>query len=177
MARPAAREAVVGSDAAPARLGPYVEHVDDGPAPGRGQVRHSQADAASRGQNLEVEVGDPVVVGDLIDPSRGARARVVHQAVEAAPPGDGRIDEPLKVSQAGDVGLHRKRITPRVPQPLLGGVQPLAVPPADRDPGPFLDEALRKRRSQPVGPAGDEHDLASQVQIHWAILAQPSTAG
>ena len=129
-------------------------------------MRHGQAGAANRGQNLEVEVGDPVVVGDLIDPSRGAPARIVHQAVEAAPPGDGGIDEPLKVSQPGDIGLHRKRITPGVPQPLLGGGQAMGVPPADRDPGAFLDEAVRKRRSQPVGPAGDEHDLALQVQIH-----------
>ena len=36
-----------------------------------------------------------------------------------------------------------------------------------------LDEAIRKRRSQPIGPASDKHDLAIQVQIHWTILAQP----
>ena len=42
--------------------------------------------------------------------------------------------------------------------------------PADRDPGPLLDETIRKRRSQPVGPAGDKHDLAIQVQIHCTIL-------
>jgi hypothetical protein len=51
-------------------------------------------------------------------------------------------------------------------QPLLGGGQPVRIPPADRDPGPLLDEAIRKRRSQPIGPASDKHDLAIQVQIH-----------
>jgi hypothetical protein len=97
-------------------LGAYAEHVDDGSAARGGQVRHSQAGAADRGKNLQVKVGDPVVVGDLIDPSRGAPARVVHQAVDAAPPGDGGIDEPLEVSQPGDIGLHRNRITPGIPQ-------------------------------------------------------------
>ena len=129
-------------------------------------MRHGQAGAANGRKHLEVEVGDPVIVGDLIDPSRGALARVVHQAVEPAPPGDGRINESFKVSRASDIGLHRKCITPGVTQPLLGGGQPPGIPPADRDPGPLLDEAIRKRRSQPVGPAGDKHDLAIQVQIH-----------
>jgi hypothetical protein len=55
---------------------------------------------------------------------------------------------------------------PGIPQPLLGGGQPMAVPPAPRDPGALVDEPGRKRRSQPVGPAGDQHDLACQVQIH-----------
>ena len=87
--------------------------------------------------------------------------------------GHGRIDEPFKVSQAGDIGPHHNCITPGVPQPLLGGGQPLRVPPADRDAGPFFNEPVRKRRSQPVGPAGDQHDLAREVQIHRAILAQP----
>jgi hypothetical protein len=147
-------------------LGPYVEHVDDGSTTGRDQVRHSQAGAANRGKDLEVEVGGPVVVGDLIDPPCGALARVVHQAVQAAPPGDGRIDEPFEVSQPGDIGLHHNCITSGVPQTLLGGGQPVGVPPAYRDPGPFLDEPIGKRRSQPVAPACDEHDLAIQVQIH-----------
>ena len=150
------------------------EHIDDGPATSRDQVRHGQAGAANRTENLEVEVGDPVFVGDLIDRSRGTPARVVDQAVEAAPAVDGRSHEPFKVSRAGDIGLHHKRIAPGVPQPLLGGGQPARVPPADRDPGPFLDEAVRKRGSQPVGPAGDEYDLAVQVQIHGPILAQPA---
>jgi hypothetical protein len=81
-------------------------------------VRHSQAGAANGREHLEIEVGDPFIVGDLIDPSGGARARVVHQAVEATPPGDGRIDKSFKVSRAGDIGLHRQCITP--------GVSPLA---------------------------------------------------
>src|SRR6185437_7712420 len=95
-------------------LGAYVQHVDDGSATSRDQVRHSQAGAAYGGKHLEVEVVEPVVVGDLIDPSRGALARVVHQAVDAAPPGDGRIDKSFKVSRAGDIGLHHKCITPGV---------------------------------------------------------------
>jgi hypothetical protein len=70
------------------------------------------------------------------------------------------------VSRASDIGLHYKCITPGVTQPLLGGGQPVRIPPADRDPGPLLDEAIRKRRSQSVGPASDKHDLANQVQIH-----------
>jgi hypothetical protein len=140
-------------------------------------VRHSQAGAPNGGKHLEVEVGDPVVVGDLMDPSRGTLARVVHQAVEAAPPGNGRINKSFKVSRASDIGLHRKRITPGVTQPLLGSGQPAGIPPADRDPGPLFHEATRKRRSQPVGPASDKHDLAIQMQIHRTILAQPpSTA-
>jgi hypothetical protein len=130
------------------------------PPPAAARCGTARRGAADRGKNLEVQVGDPVVVGDLIDRSCGALARVVHQAVKAPPPGHGRIDEPLEVSQAGDIGLHHKRITPGVGQPLPGGGQPMAVPPADRDPGPFLDQAIRKRRSQPVGPACDEHDLA-----------------
>jgi hypothetical protein len=132
----------------------------------RDQVRHSQAGAANGCKDLEVKVGDPVVVGDLIDPSSGALARVVHQAVEAAPPGDGRINKSFKVSRASDIGLHYKCVTPGVTQPLLGGGQPVRIPPADRHPGPLLDEAIRKRRSQPIGPASDKHDLAIQVQIH-----------
>src|SRR6185437_7140016 len=59
-------------------LGAYVEHIDDGSAASRDQVRHSQAGAANGCKHLEVEVGDPVVVGDLIDPSCGALARIVH---------------------------------------------------------------------------------------------------
>ena len=55
--------------------------------------------------------------------------------------------------------------------------QPAGVPPADRDPGALLDQAIRERRSQPVGPAGDKHDLAIQMQIHGTILAQPEPAG
>ena len=136
-------------------------------------MRNSQAGAANRRENLEVEIGYPVVIGNLIDPSCGALARVVHQAVDASPPGDGRIDEPFKVSQIGDVGLHHKCVAPGVPQPLLAGRQPIGVPPADRDPRPLFDEPIRKRRPQAVGPAGDQHDLFRQVQIHWAILAQP----
>ena len=136
-------------------------------------MRHGQAGAANGREHLEVEVGDPVIVGDLVDPSRGALARVVHQAVEAAPTGDGPRNESFKVSRAGDIGLHRKGITPGVTQPLLGGGQPAGITPADRDPGPLLDEAVRQRRAQPVGPAGDKHDLATQVQIHWTIVAQP----
>jgi hypothetical protein len=96
----------------------------------------------------------------------GALARVVHQAVEAAPPGDGRINKSFKVSRASDVGLHYKCIGPGVTQPLLGSGQPVRISPADRDPGPLLDEAIRKRRPQPIGPASDKHDLAIQVQIH-----------
>ena len=49
---------------------------------------------------------------------------------------------------------------------LLGGGQPMGVPPADRDPRSFFGEPIRKRRAQPIGPAGDQHDLAGQVQIH-----------
>jgi hypothetical protein len=150
----------------PSGLGAYVEHIDDGSAAGRDQVRHSQAGAANGREHLEVKVGDPVIVGDLIDPSPGALARVVHETVEAAPPGDGRINKSFKVSRVSDIGLHRKCITPGVTQPLLGGGQPVRIPPADRDPGPLLDEAIRKRRSQPIGPASDKHDLAIQVQIH-----------
>lgn len=89
-----------------------------------------------------------------------------HQAVEAAPRGDSLINKSFKVSLASDIGLHSKCITPGVTQPLLGGGQPVRIPPADRDPGPLLDEAIRKRRSQPIGPASDKHDLAIQVQIH-----------
>jgi hypothetical protein len=36
--------------------------------------------------------------------------RVVHQAVEAAPPGNGRIDEPFKVSQALNCAQRRASI-------------------------------------------------------------------
>src|ERR1700756_5747572 len=98
----------------PSGLGAYVEHIDDGSATGRDQVRHSQAGAANGCEHLEVKVGDPVVVGDLIDPSSGALARVVHETVEAAPSGDGRINKSFKVSRVSDIGLHRKCITPGV---------------------------------------------------------------
>jgi len=71
--------------------------------------------AASRGKNFEVQIGDPLLVGNLIDPCCRTPARVIHQPIEAAPPGEGRIDEPFKVSQMGDIGLHRKHVTPGVP--------------------------------------------------------------
>ena len=48
----------------------------------------------------------------------------------------------------------------------------MGVPAADRDPRTFLDEPIRQRRSQSVGAASDEDDLAIQVQIHRSILAQ-----
>jgi hypothetical protein len=51
-------------------------------------------------------------------------------------------------------------MTPGTSQPLLGGGQPIGIPPADRDARPFLDEAIRKRRPEPIGPAGDQHDLS-----------------
>ena len=129
-------------------------------------MRHRKSGAANRREHLEVEVGDPVVVGNLIDPSSGAPACVVHQPVKSAPPVDRRGNKPLQVSRARDIGLHRKSVTPGVTQPLLGGGQPARIPPADRDPGPLLDEATRQRRPQPVGPASDKHNLAIQVQIH-----------
>ena len=94
-----------------------------------------------------------------------------------APAGDGGVDKPFNVSRAGDVGLHDECIAAGVAQPLLGRSQPAGVPPADRDPGALLDEAIRERRSQPVGPPGDKHDLAIQMQIHGTILAQLPRAG
>ena len=177
MASPAAREAVVGSDPAPGALAPMLSTLTMDPPPAAIRCGHCQAGAANGREHLEVEVGDPFVVGDLIDPSGGALARVVHQAIEAGPAADGRIDESFKVGRAGDVGLYDQRVAAGVPQPLLGGGQSAGVPPADGYPGALLDEAIRERRSQPVGPAGDEHDLVLQVQIHRTILAQPPRVG
>ncbi len=134
---------------------------------------HGEAGTTNRSKNLEVEIIDPVLVGDLIDPSGGALARVVHEAVEATPPIDGRIDEPFEVRQMGDIGLHNKCVAPGAPQTLLSGGQPIGVPPADRYPGAFLCQPIRQGGSQPVCPACDEDDLAVEVQIHNAILAQP----
>jgi hypothetical protein len=117
------------------------------PPPAAIRCGTAQPGAADRCKDLEVEIGDPDLVGDLIDSPCGALTRIVYEAVEAAPPRHGRVDEPFKVRQAGDVGLHHKCITPGVPQLLLGGGQPMGVPPANRDPCPFLDEPHRKRRS------------------------------
>ena len=147
-------------------LGAYVQHIDDGSATSSDQVRHSQAGAANGCKHLEVKVGDPVVVGDLIDPPSGALARVVHQAVEAAPPGDGRINKSFKVSRASDIGL-RYSASPPASRSRCPAAASRSENPARRPrPGPLLDEAIRKRRSQPVGPASDKHDPAIQVQIH-----------
>jgi hypothetical protein len=73
---------------------------------------------------------------------------------------------PERETGSSDIGLHHQCITPGVTQPLLGSGQPTGISPADRDPGPFLHEATRKRSAQPVGPASDKHDLAIQMQIH-----------
>ena len=102
----------------------------------------------------------------LVEPSCGALPRVVDHTVDAAPPRDGRIDESFEVGQSGDIGLHGKSITPGVPQTLLGGGQSAGVPPADGYLGSLLDEPVCESRAEPVGPTGNQDDLAIQVQIH-----------
>jgi lysyl-tRNA synthetase class 1 len=156
------------------RLARHGQHVDNGPAAGGGQVRHREAGAPNRAENLQVQILLPVLVGDLIDPPGGALARVVHQAVDAAPPIDRRPDKPFEIGQAGDVGPHRNGLAPGLAKTLFSGGQPAGVPSAHRHFGPFFYEPARQRRAQPVGPACDQDDFAVEMQIHTVIVPQPA---
>ena len=64
-------------------FGAYLSTLTMAPPPAAIRCGTAKAGAANGGSTLRFKIGDPLVVGDLIDPSSGALAHVVHQAVEA----------------------------------------------------------------------------------------------
>ena len=77
-----------------------------------------------------------------------------------------RIPDP---TTAGDFC---RRFTEGDVERLMGTLNETRLRVWGQQPDAFFDEAFRERRPQPVGPAGDDHDLVLQVQIHQTILAQ-----
>ena len=94
----------------------------------------------------------------------GADAGVVDEDVDAPELLDGGVDERLAVLGLGDVGGDRDRAAARRLDELLGLLELLDAPRAERDVGAGLSQRLGERHPEAGRGAGDDRDLVVQPE-------------
>src|SRR5215470_1190355 len=154
------------------RLAPHRGDVHDAPAPALLHVGDDEAGHAHRAHDLELPIRLPVLVGDLLEAGRGRGARVVEEDVHAAPLGDHRVDQPLAICSAADVGDLGQHLAPRGLADLVRGlIQDFLAAGADGYPGALRGELLSSGATEPLASAGDDGDLPVQTELeHDRIL-------
>ena len=136
--------------------------VDDRAA----RLHHAPARLRHPVAAVEVDVDDLAELVGLLARRRvgGPDAGVVDEDVDAPELLDGGVDERLAVLGLGDVGGDRDRPPARRLDELLGLLQLLDAPRAERDVGAGLSQRLGERHPEARRGSGDDRDLAVQLE-------------
>ena len=164
-ASPAARLTDVGTEAAPGCFAPMFSRLMMLPPPAARRCGTASRIGADRPEELQVEIGLPVLVGDVAEWPGGRGAGVVDQDVEAAEALDCRTDHALDVGRLPHVGRdrHDRRACPESSLATCSSRRPggRRSPPA-RPRG----RAIRRRAPDALAAAGHDRDLAREPEIH-----------
>src|SRR4029077_10085606 len=145
------------------------------------QVRQRGADAADLGEQLDLDVTVPVVVGQRGEPPGPGRAGVVDQDVGAAQRGGGGRDERLDLAGVGDIAGQRGDAATRGGQ-LGGRLCELGLVAGAYGRRRALGQQLGgDGLAQPLRTAGHDGPAAAQAEVHQAgsgegPAAWPSTS-
>jgi isopenicillin-N N-acyltransferase like protein len=134
------------------------------------QVRQRRPGAPDLGEQLDLDVGLPVVVGQRAELAGVGPAGVVDQDVESAHRLVGRLDERGDLIGHGHVAHHRGDLTGSIGGFLAdlvrGRFEFARVARADRDRHALGDQACGYRLTQPLRSAGDDRPAARQPELH-----------
>ena len=149
----------------------HAADVDDAPAAALSHVGDALPGAADVAHYLDVDMVQPVLIGQLHEGRGGGVDRVVYQDVHPAQLGDGGGDEVLDVLGHAGVRPHRQRPAASAGADVGGGVlQLLNAPGADGDVHALLRQRQRRRPPDTLTAAGDDGDLAFQSEVHASLL-------
>ena len=154
-------------------LASHRGHVHDAAAPAPLHVGDHEAAEADRGHELQVDVGLPRGVVDLLEARGRGGAGVVDEDVHAAPARDGRGDERLDLVRPRHVARHREQVgAGRAPDEVGGSFEHLLPPRAHRNLRARAREPLGGRPTEAFARAGDDRDFAREAQlqdVHGAL--------
>ena len=120
------------------------------------QQRQRRTDRADVAHDVELPVGVPLLVGDVLEPRLPRDADVVHEHVEPA-------ERSRRVAH-GSLGLARAS---QVGHDVRGLADAGRVPSSAGDgKGALADELAHHLEPDPSGRAGDEAPLAAESEIH-----------
>src|SRR5262249_14988283 len=171
--RPAARVTVVGSERAGGVLPPTVVMFTMRPPPRFFMWGMTRRDMRTAPMTLSSQSDLQASSGTFSQPAgRRRSARVVQEDIHAAPLGDHRVDQPLAVRRAANVGDLGQHLAPRGLADLVRGlVQDLLAARADGYPGALRGELLGGGATEPLAPARADGDLPVQTELeHDRIL-------
>ena len=155
------------------RLRADVEDADDAAPFALFHLREEQAAKADLRKQFQVEIGLPLLVGQLLGRAAGRLAGIVDKDVDLAELGHHPVIGRLDRRHFGHVAADRRDLPLGAPLDLTLGVgQGRLVAREDRDIGPRGGELLGDCQPQPLAAAGD--DRAFSVQSHFHVSLLPS---
>jgi hypothetical protein len=135
-------------------------------------MRQDLAAAANRREQLHVEVGDPVLVGQRLERARMRPARVVDECVETSERCGRARDEVADLLGVGDVGALRVDRDVVRAQLFGNGKHFFLATRADRDVRAFAYELLRDREPEALRASGDDRPATLEAELHLPIASR-----
>ena len=130
----------------------------------------ADADASSSGMQLEVEILEPELVGGGSQRECCRAASVVDQAVEPAEAFGDLLGKRLDLIRLRDVAAQSGELTGSMVELARGSRQPFLAAPTDHRRRTLINEGLGERQAQAIAPAGDEHHLVLELEVHdWSF--------
>ena len=129
------------------------------------QVRHRGPDQPHRVHEVDVEAGQPVLLG--VREREGADVR--HHDVQPAERRRRAVHPRGDAGPVGDVHDRAQQVPPAT-QRLLGRGDLLLAPGTEPDDRPLVEEGLDDGAADAARASGDEHPLAGEPEVHGVRL-------
>ena len=155
-AMPAARDTEVGRRCGRRRLGADVQHVDDAAPFARLHARPDQPAEADRGEQFEVEVFLPDLVGHGLERHRARGSGIVDEDVDRAEIGDDLVVGFGNIGGLRDVADIVANLDAVLGEALACGLQVRRAARQHRDLGARLGKSPGHRKPDPLAAAGDD---------------------
>ena len=121
------------------------------------------ADRSDVAHDVQLPVGVPFVVSDVLESRLARDAGVVHQQLEPTEGGGRLVDGPFGLSRDLQVARHMQRLADAGRSPSAAG----------HDASTLLDELCRDRTADAARRTGDEARSPCESQIHGELAYRP----
>src|SRR5438105_569403 len=138
-------------------------------------------EAAYVAHEFQLQALLPRFLIECLDDTAGRRAGVVHQDIDAPEMLVRALDEVARIGFLGEVRRDREHLAAALLANLFRRrVERLLAPRAHRDVAAFARQSARDALADSFAAAGDERDLALELQVHsssWCYILRSTSSG